>query len=107
MAKVAGSVDCVREIQRFEAMEGRENVLLSCELSLKGVAAGLICCGRFCEILSRQPMRQFRRGPSILQWAIPALPAALRRGPFFAGVWLKLGNESCDTSGQRMGQRRR
>ena len=43
MAKAAARASSLVEIQRFEAMTGRANVMKNCELSQQAVASGIRC----------------------------------------------------------------
>ena len=54
MAKIADKAESYEQIQKFEAMGSRANVMRSCDLSLKSVASGIRCWGSFCELTGRQ-----------------------------------------------------
>ena len=50
MAKIADKAESYEQIQKFEAMGSRANVMRGCDLSLKSVASGIRCWGSFCEL---------------------------------------------------------
>ena len=58
MARVAAKAGNVGQIQRFEALTRRANVLRSCVLSLKCVAAGIRFRACFCAMAGRQRFLQ-------------------------------------------------
>ena len=54
LARIADRAESSEQIQRFEAMGSRANIMRSCELSLKSVASGIRCWAHFCQNSGRQ-----------------------------------------------------
>ena len=111
MARAEDNAETVEQKQGFEAFSSRSNILKSCDLRLKRLAAGIRCWGAFRDLMGRPhflsteeavlawPAR-FPAGRTFLQY-LPHLEKAC----FRAATRPQITNQGRSTGGERVGKR--